>query len=233
MISFKQVLLLSVVLIGLVGCVIVINGISQDYKIVLNFVGVKVYIIGGSECVMLCEFNFKWCYDFCVDIMCEGYKLVYVLVWSCIGGVMVGNIFMGGLIGGVVDGSNGVSNYFYLQLFNVKLVVEGFNDEVVLLDKNGKQISIVVVYNKFVQVDVVWMIGKEVVGLVDVVVVMLVVVVEFQFVLVVVVLLENSVFQGDVLVSIMFVEVVLVVMVFIFVLLGLVVVDVKQMFRWE
>ena len=84
----------------------------------------------------------------------DGYQPVSVFIQSRTGGGVVGNVLAGGIIGGVVDASNGASNHLYPDPVRVSMVPVGQNGEAMLLDKKGEVISSVAEYNASVETDV-------------------------------------------------------------------------------
>jgi PEGA domain len=146
------------------GCATVINGTSQDFKMRTDPSGAKVTLTNGSTCETPCEVNLKRRHDLRADIKKDGYKPVYVLIQSRTGGAAAGNLLLGGLIGGVVDGANGASNHLYPNPLKVKLVPVDSTAEAMLLDKNGKDVSTVEIHNNKVRSDVAETIGVEAAG---------------------------------------------------------------------
>ena len=136
------------------GCATVINGTSQPVAFNSEPDGAAVELIGGMSCTTPCSYELKRGKDSMATIKRAGYKPVKVYIQSRTGGATFGNIIAGGIIGGVVDGSNGASNHLYPNPVYVRLVAEGSNEEPVLLDKNGKLISTVAEYNAKVEADV-------------------------------------------------------------------------------
>lgn len=146
------------------GCATVINGTSQSYKFQTDPGGAKVATTSGVSCVSPCEMELKRRTDFRADVTREGYKPVYVLVQSRTGGAAVGNLLLGGLIGGVVDGANGASNHLYPNPLSLRMVEVGASGETMLLDKKGEVISSVAVHNDKVRSDVAETIGVVAAG---------------------------------------------------------------------
>jgi len=130
------------------------NGTSQPVSFKSDPDGATVKIIQGMSCTTPCEYEMKRGKDSMVTITRQGYQPVSVYVQSRTGGATFGNIIAGGIIGGVVDGSNGASNHLYPNPVYVRLVPEGATGEALLLDKNGNQISTVAAYNAKVEADV-------------------------------------------------------------------------------
>ncbi len=83
------------------------------------------------------------------------------------GGAAAGNILLGGLIGGVVDGSNGASNHLAPNPVSVKLVPLGSEGQEVLLDKKGMEAGTVQANNDKVRADVAKTIGADAAGVND------------------------------------------------------------------
>lgn len=126
--------------------------------------GATVKFTNGSTCVSPCEISLKRRHDTRADIAKEGYKPVYVLVQSKTGGAAAGNILLGGLVGGVVDGATGSTNFLSPSPLSVKLVPIGADGEAQLLDKKDKVISTVQAHNDKVRDDVAKTIGVEAAG---------------------------------------------------------------------
>lgn len=102
--------------------------------------------------------------DFRVDFAAPGYRSAYVLVQSRTGGAVAGNVLLGGLIGGVVDGANGSTNHLYPNPVNVRLVKDGAAGEPELLTKKGKVIASIAAHNDKVRGDLNESLGKDLVG---------------------------------------------------------------------
>lgn len=151
--------------IGLSGCATVINGTSQDLDFDSSPKGAKVTLSNGAGCVAPCSLSLKRRHDLRADFALEGYKPVYVLVQSRTGGAAAGNILLGGLIGGVVDGANGASNHLAPNPVSVTLVPLGAEGKEMLLDKKGKETVSVQENNDKVRIDVAKTIGSEAAGL--------------------------------------------------------------------
>jgi hypothetical protein len=150
---------------GLGGCATVVNGTKTDYSTETTPGGATVKFTSGDSCTTPCKLEFKRKNDQRADITLAGYKPTYVLIQSKLGGSAFGNILLGGIVGGVVDGSNGASNRLYPRPLIVKLAPEGSNEEAVLLDKDGKVVMTVAEHNASVRVDVAKTIGPKLAGL--------------------------------------------------------------------
>ncbi len=145
---------ISAAAFGLGGCATVINGTSQDIQFQSEPEGAVVAISTGASCETPCEVSLKRRNDLRVDFEKEGYKPAFIYVQSRTGGAMAGNILAGGLIGGIVDGSNGATNSLYPRPVYVRLAALGSDEEPMLLDKDGVIISTVAEHNEKVGADV-------------------------------------------------------------------------------
>jgi predicted small secreted protein len=143
--TIKAMAALIVLPMGLGGCATVINGTSQDVQVASQPSGATVEFTGGIGCTAPCELSLKRKDDYRADFVLDGYKSEYVYVQSRTGG---------GLIGGVVDASNGASNSLYPRPLHVRLVADGSTDEAVLLGKEGEVVSTVAEHNYKVRDDV-------------------------------------------------------------------------------
>lgn len=161
----REFLLLGAAFFGLSGCATIINGTSQDVAVRSDPAGAKVKTTNGTECITPCELNLKRRHDLRVDLQREGYKPTYVLVQSRTGGAVAGNILMGGIVGGIVDSSNGATNTLYPEPVSVKLAPLNSSDEAMLLNEKGKTLGTVEAHNDAVRKDVAETIGAEAAGL--------------------------------------------------------------------
>ncbi|WP_300974377.1 hypothetical protein [Sphingomonas sp. LHG3406-1] len=139
---------------GVTGCATVMNGTSQPVSFRSDPDGAVIKLVTGPSCTTPCKFDMKRGSDSMATYSRAGYKPVEVYIQSRMGGSTFGNILAGGVIGAVVDGSNGASNHLYPNPVFVRLVPEGSTGEPMLLDKNGKEISTVAAYNAKVADDV-------------------------------------------------------------------------------
>jgi hypothetical protein len=108
----------------------------------------------GLKCETPCSYSLKRGKDNGVTFSKDGYKSETVYIQSRTGGSAIGNVLAGGIIGGVVDGSNGASNHLYPDPVSIRLVPAGSDGSAVLLDKKGQVISTVAEYNAKVADDV-------------------------------------------------------------------------------
>ncbi len=139
---------------GVSGCATVMNGTSQPVAFKSDPDGAVVKLVSGQSCTTPCQYELKRGKDSMVTYSKDGYQPVNVYIQSRTGGATFGNIIAGGVIGGVIDGSNGASNHLYPDPVYVRLVADGSSEEPVLLDKKGAVISTVAQYNAKVEADV-------------------------------------------------------------------------------
>lgn len=139
---------------GLAGCATVMNGTSQPVEFQSEPSGAQAALVTGLKCDTPCSYSLKRGKDTAVTFSKDGYKSETVYIQSRTGGSAFGNILAGGIIGGVVDGSNGASNHLYPDPVSIRLVPVGSTEAAVLLDKKGGVITTVAEYNSKVAADV-------------------------------------------------------------------------------
>ena len=139
---------------GVTGCATVVNGTSQPVAFKSDPSGAVVKLVTGQSCTTPCQYELKRGKDSRATYTKDGYQPASVYIQSRTGGATFGNILAGGIIGGVIDGSNGASNHLYPSPVYVRLVAVGSSEEPVLLDKTGAVISTVAKYNAAVEADV-------------------------------------------------------------------------------
>ena len=161
--AFRSAILTQAALLalGLGGCATVMNGTSQPVEFRSDPTGAEVELVTGLKCETPCEYSLKRGDDSVVTFTREGYKSETVYIQSRTGGATVGNILAGGIIGGVIDGSNGASNHLYPDPVSIRLVPVGSDEAAVLLDKEGQAISTVAEYNTKVAEDVKKGLGEQ------------------------------------------------------------------------
>lgn len=145
---------LSTSCLGLGGCATVMNGTSQPVEFTSEPTGADVALVTGLKCETPCGFSMKRGKDSVVTFTKDGYKSETVYIQSRTGGSAIGNVLAGGIIGGIVDGSNGASNHLYPDPVSIRLVPTGSSQQAVLLDKKGTVIATVAEYNAKVVDDV-------------------------------------------------------------------------------
>ena len=152
--------------LGLGGCATVLNGTKQPYKTVTEPAGAEIKFSNGSSCTSPCELEQRRKDDMRVDIAMPGYNPTYVLIQSKLAGSAFGNVLAGGLIGGVVDGSNGASNKLVPNSpLTVRLAPTGSADGATIVDKKGSVVMTVRQWNDTVRSDVAKTIGPRLAGL--------------------------------------------------------------------
>lgn len=163
--KIKYAVLVATAGLSLSGCATVMHGANQTFLIDTDPVGAKVKLSGGATCVTPCKLELPRRYDFRADLLLDGYRPVYVLVHSKTGGATFGNLLAGGIIGAVVDSSNGSNKQLAPNPLNVRLTAVGQTTAEVLLDKKGKETGTVGDYNNKVRVDVAKSLGPDLAGL--------------------------------------------------------------------
>ncbi len=141
------------------------NGTNVDYATQTDPSGADIVFLNGLKCTSPCELELRRGSDTRIDITKPGYEPVYVLVQSRLAGSTFGNILAGGIVGGVVDGSNGASNTLYPRPLKVRLSPVGSDQPAMLLDKDGKEIMSVAEHNDKVRADVAKSIGADMAGM--------------------------------------------------------------------
>jgi len=136
------------------GCATVLNGTSQPVGFQSEPSGAEIALVTGLTCTTPCEYSMKRGDDSRVTFTKQGYEPVSVYIQSRTGGSIAGNLIAGGIIGGVVDASNGASNHLYPDPVSVRMVPTGSSEKPVLLGKDGQVISTVEEYNAKVAEDV-------------------------------------------------------------------------------
>lgn len=140
--------------VGLSGCATVLNGVNQPVEFNSDPDGAVIEIVDGRTCTTPCSFEMRRGNDSMVTFTRAGYQPVTLYLQSRTGGSVAGNILAGGIIGGVVDGSNGASNHIHPNPAYVRMVANGASGEAELLDEDGAVISTVAAYNAEVAADV-------------------------------------------------------------------------------
>lgn len=140
--------------VGLGGCATVLHGTSQPVEFRSQPPEAEIELATGLKCETPCKYSLKRGKDARVTFTKEGFNPATVYIQSRTGGGVFGNILAGGVIGGVVDASNGAANHLYPDPVYVKLSPIGSDDPALLLDEKGEVISTVDAYNAKVAADV-------------------------------------------------------------------------------
>lgn len=151
---FNCVIVLGASCLGLGGCATVVNGTSQPVEFSSEPTAAEVALVTGLKCETPCQFSLKRGNDSAVTFTKDGYKSETVYIQSRTGGSAIGNVLAGGIIGGIVDGSNGASNHLYPDPVSIRLVPVGSDQQAVLLDQKGQVVTTVAEYNAKVADDV-------------------------------------------------------------------------------
>jgi len=159
------VLVLAAAATSLGGCATVVNGTHTSYRAETMPKSAAVKFSNGATCTTPCTLKFRRKDHLRADISLAGYKPTYVLIQSKLGGATFGNVLMGGIVGGVVDASNGASNRLSPNPLIVKLAPEGSPGGAVLLDGKGKVVSTVKAHNDTVRASVAKTVGPRLAGL--------------------------------------------------------------------
>lgn len=111
---------------SLAACATITRGTKQKYEIVSEPAGADVSLTTGQSCVTPCKLKLKRKDDFTATISKPGYETVKAEVESKVSGGgaagMAGNVLVGGIIGGVVDATNGSLNSLFPDKIDVKLI---------------------------------------------------------------------------------------------------------------
>ena len=153
----RLILACAIIMAGpaLGGCATVIRGVNQDMQFQSDPSSATIRLAQGGTCVTPCEIEMRRGHDSMVTYTLEGYEPASVYIQSRLDGAIAGNFIAGGIIGGIVDGSNGASNNLYPDPVYIRLVPVGSGREAELLDRQGQVISTVAVYNASVEGDVI------------------------------------------------------------------------------
>lgn len=99
---------------SLSACATVTRGTRQNYVIETDPPGAQIALSTGQTCTSPCTLRLKRKHEFTVTATMDGYEPAEARVDSVVraGGVagMAGNVIAGGVVGMIVDGSNGSMN---------------------------------------------------------------------------------------------------------------------------
>lgn len=105
---------LAAVCMMLPACATVTRGTSQTYNIQSTPTQAEVTLSSGQQCVTPCQLKLKRRPGFTATVKKPGYQTQTLTVDSKLGGggavAGAGNLLLGGIIGGMVDGTNGSMN---------------------------------------------------------------------------------------------------------------------------
>ena len=160
-----MVLLTAGLATSLGGCATVMHGSHTSYQTDTRPDHASVKFSNGMSCTTPCKLEFRRKDHLRADISLPGYKPTYVLIQSKLGAATFGNVLAGGIIGGVVDASNGASNRLTPSPLIVRLAPEGSPEGAVLLDKQGNVVKTVKAHNDSVRAAVAHTVGPRLAGL--------------------------------------------------------------------
>lgn len=163
--NIKSAIIVAMASLGLPGCATIMHGANQTFELGSDPQGAAVKLSNGGTCVTPCKVDLPRRHDLRADFTRDGFRPVYVLVQSKMGGATLGNLLAGGIIGAVVDSSNGASNKLTPNPLTVRLVANGQYGQELLLDKKGKEAGTVEDHNAKVRIDVAKSIGVEAAGM--------------------------------------------------------------------
>lgn len=112
--------------VSLSACATVTRGTSQKFNIESSPDKAEVTLSNGQQCITPCQMKLKRKPGFTATVKKQGYQSQTVTVDSKLGGggavAGAGNIILGGVIGGIVDGTNGSMNNLTPNPLKVTLV---------------------------------------------------------------------------------------------------------------
>ncbi|WP_380878835.1 hypothetical protein ACFB49_18880 [Sphingomonas sp. DBB INV C78] len=107
------------------ACATVTRGTKQSYAITSKPEGAAVTLTTGETCVTPCKLKLKRKNEFTARLTKEGYEPAEAKVESKFSGgggaAAAGNILIGGVIGAVVDGTNGSLNSLFPSSLDVEM----------------------------------------------------------------------------------------------------------------
>ncbi|VVT20135.1 hypothetical protein [Erythrobacter sp. EC-HK427] len=152
--NFKVATAIAIASVSLSGCATVLNGVNMPVEFVSEPEGAGVEILDGRTCTAPCTFEMRRGNDTMVTFTAAGYEPVTIYMQSRTGGSAAGNLIAGGIIGGVVDASNGASNFLAPRPVYIRMARAGSGEPALLLDEEGEVISTVSEFNAEVAEDV-------------------------------------------------------------------------------
>lgn len=113
-------------IISLSACATVTRGTSQKFNIETTPTQAEVKLSNGQQCITPCKLKLKRKPGFTATVTKQGYQTQELKVESKLGGGGVvagaGNLLLGGVVGGIVDGTNGSMNNLTPNPLRVTLV---------------------------------------------------------------------------------------------------------------
>jgi hypothetical protein len=122
----KRLAAVAVFAATLPACATITRGTDETYVIETNPPGATAALSTGISCTTPCSLRLKRRQSMTVDITRQGYEPVRATVTSGVSGgggaAMAGNVLVGGIIGAVIDGTNGSMNELRPNPLKVDLV---------------------------------------------------------------------------------------------------------------
>ncbi|HEX8402855.1 MAG TPA: PEGA domain-containing protein [Allosphingosinicella sp.] len=119
------------------GCATVTRGTQQRYYVQSEPSGAEVKMTTGMSCTTPCNLKLRRKDEFTATISKEGYKSISVPIESKMhgggGAALAGNVVAGGIIGGVIDGTNGSLRDLKPNPLAVRLAPVGSSEESVVI----------------------------------------------------------------------------------------------------
>ncbi len=117
---------LAAAVISLSACATVTRGTSQKFEIVTTPAAADIKLSTGQSCTSPCKLILKRRPGFTATVAKSGYQTQEIIVESKVkgGGIVAGagNLILGGVVGGIVDGTNGSMNSLTPNPLSVTLV---------------------------------------------------------------------------------------------------------------
>lgn len=117
---------LAVAVVSLSACATVTRGTSQKYSIESTPTAAEVSLSSGQQCITPCQLKLKRKPGFVAVVKKAGYQTQTLTVESKLAGggavAGAGNLLLGGVVGGIVDGTNGSMNSLLPNPLRVILV---------------------------------------------------------------------------------------------------------------
>jgi hypothetical protein len=114
---------------SLSACATITRGTRQNYVIETNPEGAQIELSTGQSCTSPCELRLARKHDFVVTARMAGYEEARAEVRSTMraggGAALAGNAVFGGLVGGIVDASNGSLNDLRPNPLRIEMVPLG------------------------------------------------------------------------------------------------------------
>lgn len=105
---------LAAAAVSLSACATVTRGTSQKYAIESTPTAAEVSLSSGQQCITPCQLKLKRKPGFTAVVKKQGYQTQTLTVDSKLAGggavAGAGNLLLGGVVGGIVDGTNGSMN---------------------------------------------------------------------------------------------------------------------------